>query len=462
MSTTIERKSFSAMAALLSAALLFAVSGAQAQDKAASLDQLLRLVQQGKTTEARENAKREAEFKQAKNRQAALLSQAKQTRTNEEARSVTLEKSFEENEVAVAAKQAQLKERLGSLTELFGHITSASGDLRANLETSLTSVQYPGREVFLDDLVEKMSGNDKLPSIEEIERLWYELQREAVETGKIVKFTAQVSAPNGDTSDQEVVRVGSFNVVSADGQYLKFDQGSLEELARQPGEYNGSAAALASATDGLHEFGVDPTGPSGGSYLSALIDSPTIVERWHQGGIVGYIITGVGVFALLIAIWRLIVLGAVGAKVNSQLKSSSPNKNNPLGRVLSVQQENPESDAETLELKLNEAILKETPALENSLTLLKIIAAVAPLLGLLGTVTGMILTFQAITIFGAGDPKAMAGGISSALVTTVLGLCVAIPTLLLHTVVNGRSKKIMHVLEEQSAGLVAKQEEANG
>ena len=125
-------------------------------------------------------------------------------------------------------------------------------------------------------------------------------------------------------------------------------------------------------------------------------------------------------------------------------------------------EENPSANAETLELKLNEAVLKETPALENSLTLLKIIAAVAPLLGLLGTVTGMILTFQAITIFGAGDPKAMAGGISSALVTTVLGLCVAIPTLLLHTVVNGRSKKIMHILEEQSAGMIAKQEEANG
>lgn len=454
------------LASVAFGAMILAATSAvqvQAQDnKAKSLDQLLRLVQQGKTSEARSNAKREAEFKQAKNRQAALLSQAKQTRVNEEARSTRLEGNFEENEVAVAAKQAQLKEKLGSLTELFGHITSASGDLRANLETSLTSVQYPGREVFLDELVEKMSGNDKLPSIAEIERLWFELQREAVETGRIVKFSTEVSKPNGDTATTEVVRIGSFNVVSSDGQYLKFDKGTLEELPRQPSEFNSAAASLASASSGLHEFGVDPTGPSGGSYLSALIDSPTLVERWHQGKTVGYIITAVGAFALLIAIWRLIVLATVGAKVSSQLKSSSPNKNNPLGRVLSVQQENPAADAETLELKLNEAILKETPALENSLTLLKIIAAVAPLLGLLGTVTGMILTFQAITIFGAGDPKAMAGGISSALVTTVLGLCVAIPTLLLHTVVNGRSKKIMHILEEQSAGLIAKQEEANG
>lgn len=448
--------------ALFAATLLLSGPAVQAQEQAKSLDQLLRLVQQGKTTEARENAKREAEFKQAKNRQAALLSQAKQTRRNEEARSVALEKKFEENEVAVAAKQAQLKERLGSLTELFGHITSAAGDLRANVDTSLTSVQYPNRGEFLDELVEKMSGNDKLPSIEEIERLWFELQREAVETGRVVKFTTEVSQPNGDTAPTEVVRVGAYNIVTADGDYVKYENGSLEVLARQPGAHTGAASNLAAASSGMSAFGVDPTGPKGGSYLAALIDSPNIVERWHQGGIVGYIITGVGVFAVLIAIWRLIVLTTVGAKVSSQLKNSSPNKNNPLGRVLAVQEENPTAKAEALELKLNEAILKETPALENSLTLLKIIAAVAPLLGLLGTVTGMILTFQAITIFGAGDPKAMAGGISSALVTTVLGLCVAIPTLLLHTVVNGRSKKIMHILEEQSAGLIAQREEAVG
>jgi len=104
-------------------------------------------------------------------------------------------------------------------------------------------------------------------------------------------------------------------------------------------------------------------------------------------------------------------------------------------------------------------ILKETPRLERSLNLLKIIAAVAPLLGLLGTVTGMIITFQAITIFGAGDPKAMAGGISGALVTTVLGLIVAIPTVLLHTFVSGRAKKILHVLDEQSTGIIAEHTE---
>ena len=275
-------------------------------------------------------------------------------------------------------------------------------------------------------------------------------------------FDSTVATPAGESLATKVVRVGTFNVVTADGQYLEYtNDGSLAILPRQPaGQFTGWAAELASASGGASRFGVDPTGPSGGSLLKAFINSPSIEERWHQGGTVGYIISAVGAVAMLIAIWRLIVLTVVGGKVSSQLKSGKANTNNPLGRVLAVSEENPNLDSETLELKLNEAVLKEIPKLENSLTLLKIIAAVAPLLGLLGTVTGMIITFQAITIFGAGDPKAMAGGISSALVTTVLGLVVAIPTLLLHTIVNGRAKGVIHVLEEQAAGIIARNTES--
>ena len=350
------------------------------------------------------------------------------------------------------------------MTELFGHLTSAAGDAATNFETSLVSVQYPNREQFLEELIAKMAAQDQLPKIEEIERVWFELQREATESGRVARFTSTVSRPNGDKVEQQVVRVGTWNVVSEDGKYLTYvpEKGSLEELARQPaGPFQGWAGSLVAANSGLNTFGVDPTGPAGGGFLSALINSPTLEERWHQGGYIGYAITAVGAIAFLIAIWRLIVLSAMSAKVNAQLKSSSANTNNPLGRVLKVHEDNPSMDTETLELKLEEAILKETPSIENSLTLFKIISAVAPLMGLLGTVTGMIITFQAITIFGAGDPKAMAGGISGALVTTVLGLLVAIPTVLLHTIVNGRAQRIIHVLNEQSTGIIAEHTEAN-
>jgi biopolymer transport protein ExbB len=438
-------------------------AGSTLAQEARTLDELLGFVKKGQVQESKENSAREQRFSKNKANQASELQRAEAERLRQEELSTQLENAFEENELIIAAKQAQLKEKLGTLAELFGHLTSTAGDLATNMEFSLVSAEYPGRAVFLEDLIKKMSGSDQLPSIEEIERVWYELNREMVESGKVVSFGAQVAKPNGDKAEQKVVRVGTFNIVSEEGKYLQYvaSKGSLEELSRQPsGPYIGWASKLASATDGMHKFGIDPTGPSGGSFLAALINSPDLTERWHQGGYIGYAITAVGAFAFLLAIWRLVVLTGVSSKVNAQLKSDKANDNNPLGRVLKIHEDNPSMEAETLELKLSEGILKETPNLESGLTLLKIISAVAPLMGLLGTVTGMIITFQAITIFGAGDPKAMAGGISGALVTTVLGLLVAIPTVLLHTIVNGRAQHILHVLNEQTTGIIAEHTES--
>jgi len=456
MKTSLKNKIIS-----ITAAGIFALSGSVfAQgDKAGTLDELLRMVKNSKVSESKEYKKREAEFRRQKSNQNALLQKAEATKASEEARSAALEEKYKEQEVLVQAKRKQLDERMGSLKELFGHLTSSAGDLRSNIDASIVSAQYPGRGEFLGGLIDKMNSETKLPTIEEIERLWYELQRETVESGKIVKFTSTVSNPAGDKAEQEVVRVGNYNLLS-NGKYLTFTEGRLNELPRQPsGDLQGSASSLQSATSGFTKVGVDPTGPAGGSLLSALINSPSLQERWHQGNLVGYIITGVGAFALLLALWRFIVLTGIGSKVSSQLKSGTAKTNNPLGRILKVAEDNPGSDTESLELKLEEAILKERPPIESGLNLLKIISMVAPLLGLLGTVTGMIVTFQAITIYGAGDPKAMAGGISGALVTTVLGLVVAIPTVLLHTFLNGKAKRILHVLEEQSAGIVAAKSE---
>ena len=439
-------------------------AGPTPQEVAAqNMSELLDLVKQGRSRADGENRAREQRFAQDKANQQSELNRAERERAAEERRSARLEKKFEDNELLIAAKQEQLKERLGSLSELFGHLTAASGDLASNIEVSLVSSEFPSREGFLQDLIAKMSGTDQLPQIEEIETVWYEMLNEITQQGVVSRFTADVATPSGEIAQREVVRVGAFNIIDVNGNYLSYGNEKLAELPRQPsGGAVGAAAALADATSGLSQFGIDPTGPTGGSFLAAIIDTPTLEERWHQGGYVGYAITAVGVFAFLLVIVRVIMLTMMGAAVNSQLKSGEAKDNNPLGRVLLVSQENPNIDTETLELKMAEAVLRETPKLEAGLTLLKIIAAVAPLMGLLGTVTGMIITFQAITIFGAGDPKAMAGGISSALITTVLGLLVAIPTVLLHTVVNGRAQKIIHILNEQATGIVAERAEAAG
>lgn len=438
-----------------------APAGPTPQEIAAeNMEQLLDLVKQGRSRAATENTAREKRFAQDKANQAAELKSAEAERTRQEQRSARLEKTFENNELLIAAKQEQLKERLGTLSELFGHLTAASGDLASQIDVSLVSSQFDGREVFLKDLIAKMSGSDKLPSVAEIERVWFEMLREIKEQGSIAKFSAEVATPSGEITNREVVRVGAFNVIDTNGNYLAFNNSKLSELPRQPGgAFNSEAAALAGSNGGLHQFGIDPTGPTGGSFLAAIIDSPTLEERWHQGGYVGYAITAVGAFGFLLAIFRLLALTAISAKVSSQLKSDKANPNNPLGRVLKIHEDAPNMDPETLELKMAEGVLRETPKLEAGLTLLKIIAAVAPLMGLLGTVTGMIVTFQAITIFGAGDPKAMAGGISGALVTTVLGLLVAIPMVLLHTIVNGRSQRIIHIINEQATGIVAEHAE---
>lgn len=439
-------------------ALTFSVA---AQDKAASLDELLRMIEQSKVSESREHAAREAEFRKNKANQAAELRKAEQTKAAEEARSARLEAKYEEQEVLVKAKREQLEERLGSLKELFGHLTSTAGDLRSNIESSIVSAQLPNRSAFLDELIDKMNSETRLPTISEIERLWYELQKETVESGKVVKFTADVSDVTGNTSAREVVRIGNYNLVS-NGKYLSYDigTGTLNELARQPAaKHTAGAAELQNAAVGLVRVGIDPTGPAGGNLLKALINLPDLQERIGQGGLVGKVIIGVGIIAILIAVWRFFVLMGISGKIGSQLKANRANPNNPLGRILKVAEDNPGIDGESLELKLEEAILKERPNIENYLQLIKIISMVAPLLGLLGTVVGMIVTFQAITVFGAGDPKAMADGISGALVTTVLGLCVAIPTVLLHTMLNSKAKGVIHVLEEQSAGLIAEKAE---
>ena len=448
-----NKKFFKVCGAFVAAALLS--SSALAQE-AKSLDELLQLIQNSKLSESKEYRAREAAFMKDQRQQAQQLKSAQSTKAAEERRSDQLEQTIRDNDLKLAALREQRDKRLGSLKELFGHLTGAAGDVRANLTQSIVSAEIPGRTDFLDELIEKMSSDTKLPSIEDIEKLWYEQQREMVESGKVSKFSATVLKASGEQAEMEVVRIGSYNLVS-DGTYLEYnpENGLVSELARQPSKHQGGAADLQSASSGFTKVGLDPTGPFGGSLLAALINTPTLEERWHHGGIVGYVITAVFAFAILLAIWRFIVLTGMSGKVKSQLKAEEASENNPLGRVLKVAEDNPGLDAESLELKLHEAVLKERPSIESGLNLLKIISMVAPLLGLLGTVTGMIITFQMITLFGAGDPKAMAGGISQALITTVLGLVVAIPTVLMHTLVNGKAQRILHILEEQSAGIVA-------
>ncbi len=442
--------------AVLVTGLGFACSSLAAEPM--DLDSLLKTLEQGKSAQSAQNQQREQEFKSRQNEQVQMLKDTQAKRNQMLAQSERLETQFEENEVKLANLTDTLSNRMGSLKELFGVLQQVAGDSSNKFMTSVVSAQIQDRSKFMDELAVKMGSTSNLASIEDIEKVWYELQREMTEQGKVTRFNTDVIVEGGAKAQQEVVRVGAFNLIS-NGKYLEYNAATntISQLTRQPvARFTATAEELQNTDSGVVQFALDPTG---GSILGLLVQAPDTEERVHQGGTVGYVILGVGVIALLIAIERFLSLMLIGGKVRRQLKDSVARDDNPLGRVMKVKDQYPDVAHDTLELKLSEAILREMPKITRNLTLIKIISVVAPLLGLLGTVTGMINTFQAITLFGTGDPKLMAGGISQALVTTVLGLVVAIPTVFLYTLLNTRAKNILLIIQEQSAGIIAERSE---
>lgn len=425
-----------------------------AAPQAKTLEQLLQDVQKDRLSDNKINKQREQEFLSARADKQALLSKAKSELAAEQARGKQLEASFADNEKQLAALEEKLTLAVGNMGEMFGVVRQVAGDAQSRFQTSIISAQYPGRDKEMKELAQ----SKELPELPQLEDLWFALQKEMTASGEVVKFKAPVITVDGEKKEMDVTRVGAFNLMSSD-QYLVYnsESGTVDELSRQPESYmTDTVISFGKNTSGYSPLYVDP---SRGTILTLMTQKVTLLERYNQGGPVGYIITGVLALGLLIVLERLIVLGGMSAAIRKQVKSDTPSDKNPLGRILKVYENNRNVDVETLELKLDEAILKETPRIERGVSVIKVLAAVAPLLGLLGTVTGMIDTFQSITLFGTGDPKIMAGGISTALVTTVLGLVAALPLIFLHSIVYSRSQSLIHLVEEQAAGIIAEHAE---
>ena len=419
-----------------------------------TLEQLLEIIENDRQASGVINDQREQKFLAARDRQKFLLEQAVARLDQEEKRSVRLQKQFEENEKTLEDIQETLRIRIGNFGELFGVVRQVAGETIAIVKNSIVSLQFPNREKNLTGLVEARG----IPSIEQMHDLRVELLREMSQSGQVQRFQKQVVLPGGSIVDAEIVRVGVFNAIT-ENFFLQFvpDTQSLQVLARQPARrYQSMAKDLFALDAGYTTMAVDP---SRGQILSLLIQAPGLAERINQGGLVGYFIIFIGLLGLALSLWRLLILRQDGQAINQQLTTDIVSQDNALGRILSVHNEHDAIDTESLELKIDEAILKEVPKLEKYHSIIKVFAAVAPLLGLLGTVVGMIVTFQALTLFGTGDPKLMAGGISQALVTTMLGLIVAIPLVFLHSVLTSWSGTLIEVLEEQSAGLIARHAE---
>jgi biopolymer transport protein ExbB len=443
-------------AALLAlASLLAAAPRASAVD---SLDELLERTRLSRTRQGELHAERERDFLRRRDEQARLLQEAKRARDAAEARSHRLSALFDANEARLAEQDALLSQRLGSLGELFGVVRQVAGDGSAIMYNSLTSAQYPRRDEFFAELGRAKS----LPSIEQLERLWFEIQREMTESGRVARFAATIVEADGKPVPARVVRIGSF-VAMSDGRYLSYlpGVGMLGVLARQPpSDLVGHARSLQSAHNGdgsgYVRAAVDP---SRGVLLAMIVQRPTLEERIQKGEAVAYVILAVGAIGAVIALYQAIYLIWTRIAVARQLRRiDRPTKDNPLGRVLSaieVDSSSIEEDAEVVELRISEAVLREVPKLERFQAFLRLAVAAGPLLGLIGTVIGMIITFQSITESGSSDPRLMANGISQAMIATVLGLGIAIPLLFANAGLASMSRGIVQLLDEQSTGLLA-------
>jgi biopolymer transport protein ExbB len=421
-----------------------------------TLEGLLATVKAAAATRSEQDRAREQRFLAARDQQRAMVQEVERALAQQNARSAELKAKFDANETELAAETETLQVRIGNMGELFGVVRQVAGDAKGIVDTSLVSAQLSER----GELASRLAQAKGLPSMEDLKDLYVLLLEEMTESGRVVRFNTDVVNPDGKKAATDVVRVGTFNAIAGD-RFLYFEpqDAALHVLARQPARrFRSLAAGLASATEGIVPMALDP---SRGTILSLLIQAPSLMERVRQGGLVGYTIIALAIIGMLIALERLIALARAGRGIRAQLKSERVDEGNALGRILKVYEDHKSADNETLALKLDEAVLREVPVLEKWQGWIKVLAAIAPLLGLLGTVVGMIITFQAITLFGTGDPKLMAGGISTALVTTVQGLVAAIPLVLLHSLVASRSRMLVEILEEQSAGIIARHSEAS-
>ncbi len=438
---------------------------------AVQLGNLRQTVQRLRDQERQLAQEREQRFRAEVQRAEREAQEATQRRNAAEARSNALDRQWNENEQRIAETQSLLTERQGNLGELFGVTRQVAGDAANVLGGSLLTTQYgvPTEGEERAEFMRRIAGATALPSIGELERLWYEILREMTDGAKVVKYRTAValeddeSTPDVDESqaseERDVVRVGPFTV-SSDGEYLGYQasEKSLFELRGQVMDelqQLGRNLQAAPPDAGYQRALVDP---AGGALLSLYVERPDWVRRINEGEVVGYVIIAVGVLGVLLALFQGAYLLFTRLAVTAQLRNlDNPSPNNPLGRVLLAFRGdgNRIASAELAELRISEAVLREVPRLERFQSFLRLAVAAGPLLGLIGTVIGMIITFRAIVASGTSDPRLMADGIGKAMIATVLGLGIAIPLLFINAGLAAMSRSVTHILDEQSQSLLA-------
>jgi biopolymer transport protein ExbB len=448
-----------AITVALAAASLLVGFAAQAQE--VKLTDLRSEVQKLRDDERKLAQERVQRFRAEQQRQERRAQEAVQRRNAAEARSNALDKQWNDNEKRIAEIQNLLSQREGNLGELFGVTRQVAGDAANTLQQSVLSTQFgtPPEGEERAEFLRRLAAAKALPSITELERLWYELMHEMTEASKVATYRAPVLQLDNTKVDMDVVRVGPFTV-SSNGTYLGYLP-SQRELTVLSGNLQGDFPRIArdlqadTGGTGYHEAVVDP---SRGALLGLYVERPGVIQRIQQGEAVAYVIVAVGILGVILALFQAVYLVITRMAVVAQLKNlDTPRKNNPLGRVLlSFRGDGKRvENSELAELRISEAVLREVPKLERFQSFLRLAVAAGPLLGLIGTVIGMIITFRAIVASGSSDPRLMATGIGQAMINTVLGLSIAIPLLFINAGLSALSRSVTQTLDEQSQSLLA-------
>ncbi|UPR37219.1 MotA/TolQ/ExbB proton channel family protein [Vibrio cyclitrophicus] len=418
-----------------------------------STAQLVNKAKSENRTQASHNVVREADFKKTEQELKAIKSELEAKRTSVQNATDVLTQTFSDNENKLARLEEKLRLETGSLGELFGVVRQNAKELGAELSSTVNSVDRAEHTATVDQIIDAKS----LPSMPQLSGLWMSMVEQIQASSELSKSQIAFINGEGNTQSVDAYRLGSIGLVTDQG-YVSWNTQREDAIAYLKQPSNGpTLASLSSLANGdVSNVVVDP---SRGFMLEQLALTPSLTDRLQAGGVVGKVILGLLAIGLIIALVRGVSLAIARQKIRAQLKNPEQAGDNPLGRVLAVYNKEQNQTVEALELRLLEAVVDEQTHLEKGLSMLKLLAALAPMLGLLGTVTGMIETFQVITQFGNGDPKVMAGGISMALVTTVLGLVAAMPLLLAHNILSTQAENIRNILEKQGIGLVAEQAE---
>ena len=401
---------------------------------------LLDVVKENKSIYVQKDRVRVKTFIELVDEREAMLAKAKKDLANEKIRNKNLETKFEANEKRLAELEESLQIKIGVLGELFGVTRQFAGELLASTEKAVTFSEFPERPEILRDI-----GGTQVHNLEQLQNLWISYLDEIVSSGEVKTINANIIDKSGESKAGEIVRYGHFTT-SYDNKFVTPmpELNGFELLQRQPERGVLKNLRKHQRSD---EFSITSIDPTRGFLLSLYIDKPGWLDRIAQGKSIGFIIILIGISGFLFSVYKIYTLREQEKVIASDNASVILEMENIVKDV---------TNYESKENTLDEFIINYTGKLEWGANWVKFFAAVAPLLGLLGTVIGMIETFQAITLFGTGDPKQMAGGISQALVTTMQGLIVAAPLLGLYTYISQKVSNLSQVLEEKASYLLAK------